>query len=86
MRRGGCGTRADPAGAAELIILGVQVLAGVMLPSAIVFLQLLLNDSEFLGEFANKPWNNRVNWSIIIVLFLLSMILAAQVAAPKLFR
>jgi Mn2+/Fe2+ NRAMP family transporter len=70
----------------ELIILGVQVLAGVMLPSAIVFLQLLLNDSELLGEFANKPWNNWVNWSIIVVLFLLSMILAAQVAAPNLFR
>ena len=55
------------------------MLAGVMLPSAIIFLQLLLNDKELLGEFANKPWNNRVNWSIVFVLFLLSMILAAQV-------
>jgi Mn2+/Fe2+ NRAMP family transporter len=70
----------------ELIILGVQVLAGVMLPSAIIFLQLLLNDRELLGEFANKTWNNWVNWSIIVVLFLLSMILAAQVAAPNLFH
>ena len=42
----------------QLIILGVQVLAGVMLPSAIIFLQLLLNDKELLGEYANKPWNN----------------------------
>ena len=64
----------------------MQVLAGVMLPSAIIFLQLLLNDRELRGEFANKPWNNRVNWSIIIVLFLLSIILAAQVAAPEIFR
>jgi NRAMP (natural resistance-associated macrophage protein)-like metal ion transporter len=69
----------------QLIILGVQVLAGVMLPSAIVFLQLLLNDKELLGEYANKPWNNCVNWTIIIVLFILSLILAAQVAAPNLF-
>jgi NRAMP (natural resistance-associated macrophage protein)-like metal ion transporter len=69
----------------QLIILGVQVLAGVMLPSAIIFLQLLLNDSELLGEHANKPWNNWVNWTIIIVLFILSLILAAQVAAPNLF-
>jgi len=69
----------------QLIILGVQVLAGVMLPSAIIFLQLLLNDRELLGEFANKPWNNWVNWTIIIVLFVLSLILAAQVAAPNLF-
>jgi Mn2+/Fe2+ NRAMP family transporter len=69
----------------QLIILGVQVLAGVMLPSAIIFLQLLLNDKELLGEHANKPWNNAVNWTIIVVLFALSLILAAQVAAPNLF-
>jgi NRAMP (natural resistance-associated macrophage protein)-like metal ion transporter len=74
-----------PGAPLQLIILGVQVLAGVMLPSAIVFLQLLLNDKELLGEYANKRWNNVVNWTIVIVLFALSLILAAQVAAPNLF-
>ncbi len=70
----------------QLIILSVQVLAGIMLPSAIIFLQLLLNDKEMLGErFANKPWNNIVNWTIIVVLFALSLVLASQVVAPKLF-
>ncbi len=69
----------------QLIILGVQVLAGVMLPSAIIFLQLLLNDKELLGTYANKPWNNAINWTIIVVLFMLSLILAAQVALPNLF-
>jgi len=68
----------------QLIILGVQVLAGVILPSAVIFLQLLLNDRALLGEYANKRWNNIVNWSIIILLFALSLILAAQVAAPTL--
>lgn len=75
-----------PGAPLQLIILGVQVLAGIMLPSAIIFLQLLLNDKEVLGEqYVNKPWNNRVNWAIIIVLFILSLVLAAQVAAPNLF-
>jgi len=74
-----------PGAPLQLIILGVQVLAGVMLPSAIIFLQLLLNDKALLGEYANKPWNNLVNWTVIIVLFALSLILAAQVAAPNLF-
>ncbi|MGC8863271.1 MAG: NRAMP family divalent metal transporter [Armatimonadota bacterium] len=70
----------------QLIILSVQVLAGIMLPSAIIFLQLLLNDRELLGdEFVNKPWNNYVNWTIIIVMFILSLTLAAQVVAPNLF-
>jgi len=70
----------------QLIILSVQVLAGVMLPSAVIFLQLLLNDRGLLGEgFANKTWNNWINWTIIAVLFVLSLILAAQVVAPELF-
>jgi Mn2+/Fe2+ NRAMP family transporter len=70
----------------QLIIISVQVLAGVMLPSAIIFLQLLLNDRELLGdEFANKSWNNWINWTIIAVFFVLSLILAAQVIAPELF-
>jgi len=70
----------------QAIILGVQVLAGVMLPSALVFLQILLNDKEMLGErFVNRPWNNRVNWLIIAVMFALSAVLAAQVMLPGLF-
>jgi len=69
----------------QLIILSVQVLAGVMLPSAIIFLQLLLNDRVLLGdEFTNQNWNNWINWTIIIVFFVLSLILAVQVVAPKL--
>lgn len=75
-----------PGAPLQLIILGVQVLAGIMLPSAIIFLQLLLNDRELLGdEFVNKPWNNLINWMIIAVLFALSLVLAAQVIAPNLF-
>ncbi|MGH7970954.1 MAG: divalent metal cation transporter [Limisphaerales bacterium] len=75
-----------PGAPLQLIILSVQVLAGLMLPSAIIFLQLLLNDKEVLGDrFANRRWNNIVNWTIVIVLFVLSLLLAAQVAAPQWF-
>ncbi|HJS83954.1 MAG TPA: Nramp family divalent metal transporter [Acetobacteraceae bacterium] len=75
-----------PGAPLQAIILGVQVIAGIMLPSAIVFLQLLLNDKEMLGErFANRPWNNWVNWGCIALLFALSFILAAQVLLPGLF-
>ena len=75
-----------PGAPLQLIILGVQVLAGVILPSAIIFLQLLLNDHELLGdEYVNRPWNNVINWTIIVALFALSLVLAAQVLLPKLF-
>jgi Mn2+/Fe2+ NRAMP family transporter len=74
-----------PGAPLRLIILGVQVLAGIMLPSAIIFLRLLLNDKEVLGdEYINKGWNDWVNWTVI-VLFILSLFLAAQVIAPNLF-
>jgi Mn2+/Fe2+ NRAMP family transporter len=69
----------------QLVIISVQVFAGLILPSAIIFLQLLLNDKELLGErWVNRPWNNVINWTIIVVLFALSLLLAAQVMLPRL--
>jgi Mn2+/Fe2+ NRAMP family transporter len=63
----------------------VQVFAGLILPSAIIFLQLLLNDRALLGdEWVNRRWNNWINWTIIVVLFALSLLLAAQVMLPDL--
>lgn len=71
----------------QLVIISVQVFAGVILPSAIIFLQLLLNDRELLGDrWVNRPWNNYINWTIIVVLFALSLLLAAQVMLPNLFN
>lgn len=70
----------------QLVIVSVQVFAGLVLPSAIIFLQLLLNDRALLGDrWVNRPWNNWINWSIITILFALSLILAAQVLLPNLF-
>lgn len=70
----------------QTIIVSVQVLAGLILPSAIVFLQLLLNDKEILGEYVNKPWNNWINWTVIVILFALSFTLAVQVILPGVFN
>ena len=62
----------------QLVIVSVQVFAGLILPSAIIFLQLLLNDRALLGDrWVNRPWNNWINWSIVAILFALSLILAA---------
>jgi Mn2+/Fe2+ NRAMP family transporter len=70
----------------QLVIVSVQVFAGLILPSAIIFLQLLLNDRALLGDrWVNRPWNNWINWSIVAILFALSLILAAQILLPNLF-
>jgi len=41
-----------------LITTAVQALAGLLLPSASVFLLLLCNDREVLGPWVNRPWLN----------------------------
>ena len=58
-----------------LITTSVQALAGVLLPSASVFLLLLCNDKEVLGPWANKAWLNGVASLIIGLLLVLSLIL-----------
>jgi len=71
----------------QVVIITVQVFAGLVLPSAIIFLQLLLNDHALLGDrWVNRPWNNWINWSIVAILFALSIVLAAQVLLPNLFN
>ncbi len=62
-----------------LITLAVQVLAGVLLPSATVFLLLLCNDRAVLGPWVNGSWQNLITGTIIAVLVMLSVILTAQV-------
>jgi Mn2+/Fe2+ NRAMP family transporter len=70
----------------QLVIISVQVFAGLILPSAIIFLQLLLNDRQLLGDrWVNRRWNNTINWTIIAILFALSLLLALQVMLPKFF-
>jgi len=67
----------------QFVIISVQVLAALVLPVALIFLQLLLNDRAMLGDaWVNRPWNNLINWTVIIVLFILSAILAVQVLLP----
>jgi len=67
-----------------LITTGVQALAGLLLPSATVFLLLLCNDRQVLGPWVNRPWLNVVAGVIVSVLLLLSGILMATTVFPNL--
>jgi NRAMP (natural resistance-associated macrophage protein)-like metal ion transporter len=66
-----------------LITTSVQALAGVLLPSATVFLLLLCNDREVLGPWCNAPWLNLLATLIIGALVELSLILVASTAFPS---
>jgi len=62
----------------------VQTLAGVLLPSASVFLLLLCNDRAVLGPWVNGRWVNLFTAAIVGVLVMLSVILTASVLYPQL--
>jgi NRAMP (natural resistance-associated macrophage protein)-like metal ion transporter len=65
-----------------VITVAVQALAGVLLPSASVFLLLLCNDREVLGPWRNPGWLNVVACVIVAILVLLSLILMATTVFP----
>jgi len=65
-----------------LLTEGVQVLAGVLLPSASVFLLLLCNDKAVLGPWVNSKKLNVLTGVIVGVLVLLSVVLTASVLFP----
>ena len=66
-----------------LLTEGVQVLAGVLLPSASVFLLLLCNDREVLGPWVNGRKTNAFTGAVVAVLVSLSVILTASVLFPR---
>ncbi len=65
-----------------LLTEGVQVLAGVLLPSASVFLLLLCNDKDVLGPWVNGRKTNLFTAGVVAVLVTLSVILTASVLFP----
>jgi NRAMP (natural resistance-associated macrophage protein)-like metal ion transporter len=69
-----------------LITIGVQALAGVLLPSAAVFLLLLCNDHEVLGPWANRPWLNVVASVTVGLLVVVSLAFTATTLFPDLSR
>ncbi len=62
-----------------LLTEGVQALAGVLLPSAAVYLLLLCNDREVLGPWVNGRRTNLFTGTVVAVLVALSVILTASV-------
>ncbi len=65
-----------------LITMAVQALAGVLLPSATVFLVLLCNDRQVLGPWVNRLWLNILAGLIVSVLVALSLILMVTTVFP----
>ena len=69
-----------------LITLFVQVIAVTLLPAALVFLILLLNNKELVGKFKNSLTQNILACTIVGVIIILSTLYGISTLFPNLFK
>jgi len=57
------------------VIIGSQVLNGILLPVILIFMLRLINRHELMGEYTNSRWFNIVAWVTAIIVIALSLML-----------
>ena len=57
------------------VIIGSQVLNGVLLPVVLIFMLRLINRHELMGEYTNSRWFNVIAWLTAIIVIALSLVL-----------
>jgi Mn2+/Fe2+ NRAMP family transporter len=62
------------------------VIAVTLLPAALVFLILLLNDRTTMGEHCNTPRQNLIGGFIVVSIIILSTLYGFSVLFPNLFK
>jgi NRAMP (natural resistance-associated macrophage protein)-like metal ion transporter len=66
------------------ISLWSQVINGILLPVVLVCMILLVNNKKIMGKYVNKPFNNIIGWSAVVILVSLSMLLLLMPLIKKL--
>jgi len=69
----------------NIITIFVQVVAVTLLPAALMFLILLLNDKPLMGDYVNSRWQNIANWSIAAFVIVISTAYGMSVLFPEWF-
>ena len=55
------------------VIVVSQVVNGIVLPFVLIFMLLLANDRELMGEYVNARWYNVVAWITVVVMIVLTV-------------
>jgi Mn2+/Fe2+ NRAMP family transporter len=69
-----------------LITLFVQVIAVTLLPAALVFLLILLNNEEIMGKYKNTLMQNIWSCLIVISIIIVSTLYALSAVFPEMFK
>jgi len=56
------------------IVLWSQVLNGVVLPFVLIFMLLLINKKDLMGEYVNSRLFNAVAWTTTVVMIALTLV------------
>jgi len=57
------------------VIIGSQVLNGVLLPVVLIFMLRLINRQELMGKYTNSRWFNAIAWLTAVIVICLSLAL-----------
>jgi Mn2+/Fe2+ NRAMP family transporter len=63
----------------------VNVVAVLAMPPALVFLYLLVNDEEIMGDLVSPLWANMLAAGVVVLLTLAGALFGISVIAPNLF-
>ena len=53
-----------------------QVVNGVLLPFVLIFVVVLINDRELMGDYVNSRWYNIVTWFTVVAMIGLTIAMA----------
>ena len=66
------------------VVLVVNVIAVLAMPPALLFLYLLVNDKELMGDAASPRWMNLITTAVVVFLTGAGVLFGLSVIAPKL--
>ena len=67
------------------VVLLVNVIAVLAMPPALVFLFMLVNDREIMGELVSPRWANVLATAVVIFLTTAGVLFGISVIAPNIF-
>jgi Mn2+/Fe2+ NRAMP family transporter len=67
------------------VVLVVNVVAVLAMPPALLFLFLLVNDKEIMGEMVSPAWANIVATAVVVLLVAAGVLFGLSIIAPGLF-
>jgi Mn2+/Fe2+ NRAMP family transporter len=67
------------------VVLVVNVVAVLAMPPALVFLYMLVNDKEIMGDLVSPLWANILSAGVVFVLTTAGVLFAISIIAPNIF-